>query len=315
MPSSRVEETARLKNISKGIILTSYSRIKQGDSWSPPPHGDNVPEELRGEEAAEHTSPEEQQESASELLPGGRETGIYLHALLEETPPPEVLEYSFEEWSNSELVLQRARDLARQYAYREKYIAGALKLVYGALRSPLHACASEGNEQLNMPGGIASAERYSREMSFIYPIPEKFHPLLCNVGLVQTKPDQAPFQVGRGYLQGLIDLVFYYNNRYYLLDWKSDRLPLFNCQKIEEHVERNYKLQAIIYSLAVTRLLKIIEKDDFEKHFGGVLYTFLRGVEQENSQDYSRAVWFSRPSYNTLKEWENSLLQRNEWGA
>ena len=314
MPHSRSEDAARLKNNNKGVILTSYSRIKQGESWNPPPPGDDILEELRGDEAGRIPATG-LQASDLEQLPGGRETGIYLHALLEETPPSEVRGYNFTEWSNSTQVQKRASELARQYAYRKTYITGALKLVYNALSSPLYVFSKKGNEQLKMPGGIASAELFNQEMSFIYPIPEKYHPLLCNKNDIHIPPGEDRFRVGRGYLQGLIDLVFKYNDLYYLLDWKSDRLPLFNRQTIADHVESNYKLQAMIYSLAVIRLMNVNREADYENRFGGVLYLFLRGLKEEGQQDSSGAVWFSRPPYSKLIYWEKELLQRNEWGT
>lgn len=320
LPPSRAEAAARLKINSKGVILTSYSRIKQGESWNPPQPGEEIHEELDNQETAGYASSGDSAAiTDTSELPGGKDTGIFLHALLEETDPAELLNYSRKQWVNDDHVFQRASTMARQYGYPENYLPEALLLVYNALRTPLQVQAGNRQGQFVMPGGIASAEQFSREMSFIYPIPEETHPLLGKTGAEKVSSDQQPFQVKRGYLQGLIDLVFKYENHFYLLDWKSDRLPSYDSQYLAGHVDHNYSLQAVIYCLAVIRLLAIQNEVDYEKRFGGIIYLFLRGLcpisNNETGRTTNQGLWFIRPSFPQVKTWETELLQRQEWGA
>ncbi len=90
------------------------------------------------------------------------------------------------------------------------------------------------------------------------------------------------FSFKNDYIKGFIDLVFLYEDKYYIIDWKTNYLGLssndYNLENLHEHMKQHdYFLQAAIYLEALKRHLKILEKD-FEKNFGGVFYIFLRGL-------------------------------------
>lgn len=87
-----------------------------------------------------------------------------------------------------------------------------------------------------------------------------------------------------GYLKGYIDLVFEHDGRYWVLDWKSNHLGL----RVEDYAppalaaamaEHGYHLQQLLYTVAVHRhLRRTLQGYDYERHFGGALYLFVRGV-------------------------------------
>jgi exodeoxyribonuclease V beta subunit len=86
-------------------------------------------------------------------------------------------------------------------------------------------------------------------------------------------------------LRGFIDLVFEYKGKAYILDWKSNWLgadaQTYQAPALQQAMHTNqYDLQARIYALAVHRwLAKSLGKQyQYERHFGGVIYLFLRGV-------------------------------------
>jgi exodeoxyribonuclease V beta subunit len=87
-----------------------------------------------------------------------------------------------------------------------------------------------------------------------------------------------------GYLRGFIDLVFEHGGRYHLLDWKSNHLGDlphdYAAQSLQRTMlQQGYQLQALLYALALHRHLgQRLPDYDFERHFGGVLYVFVRGV-------------------------------------
>lgn len=87
-----------------------------------------------------------------------------------------------------------------------------------------------------------------------------------------------------GYLKGFIDLVFEHDGRFYVLDWKSNHLG-FSAQdyapdRLEEAMQSHgYHLQHLLYSVALHRhLRRSLPGYEFARHFGGVLYLFVRGV-------------------------------------
>ncbi|MDD2881355.1 MAG: exodeoxyribonuclease V subunit beta [Rhodoferax sp.] len=85
-----------------------------------------------------------------------------------------------------------------------------------------------------------------------------------------------------GLLTGFMDLVFQAHGRYYVLDYKSNRLPNYAPATLKAAMlDHRYDVQAVLYVLALDRLLKSRLPDyDFDQHMGGALYWFVRGVDQ-----------------------------------
>jgi exodeoxyribonuclease V beta subunit len=96
-----------------------------------------------------------------------------------------------------------------------------------------------------------------------------------------------------GFMNGSIDAVFRIQDgadRFIVCDYKSNRLhydtdtdPVarYNNASMEaKMLEDGYFFQALIYSLALHRYLKQrVANYDFDTHFGGVAYLFLRGLD------------------------------------
>ena len=110
-----------------------------------------------------------------------------------------------------------------------------------------------------------------------------------------------------GYLSGYIDLVFEHGERYYVLDWKSNHLGATAddyggaalARTMREH---GYHLQQLIYAVALDRYLRRrLPRYEPERHFGGVLYLFVRGVRPDwRAGDAPAGVYFDRPGVATL---------------
>lgn len=88
-----------------------------------------------------------------------------------------------------------------------------------------------------------------------------------------------------GMLTGFMDLVLRHEGRYYVLDYKSNRLPGYDPKQLQQAMlAHRYDVQAVLYVLALHRLLKSrLTGYDFDQHIGGALYLFLRGVDQPGS--------------------------------
>lgn len=86
-----------------------------------------------------------------------------------------------------------------------------------------------------------------------------------------------------GMLHGFIDLLFEYDGKFYVADYKSnylgDSLEDYSQEKMrQKNQDSFYDLQYLIYSVALHRYLTNSLSDyDFDKHFGGVYYFYLRG--------------------------------------
>lgn len=109
----------------------------------------------------------------------------------------------------------------------------------------------------------------------------------------QSRPALQAQQLN-GLLTGFMDIVFEHQGRYYVLDYKSNKLDTY----AQEHIVRSmlshrYEVQYTLYILAVHRLLKSrLPNYDYEQHMGGAFYLYLRGIDQAG-----QGVYFSRPSF------------------
>ncbi|WP_412536797.1 exodeoxyribonuclease V subunit beta [Marinobacter sp. MIT932201] len=96
-----------------------------------------------------------------------------------------------------------------------------------------------------------------------------------------------------GMLKGFIDLVFEHEGRYYVLDYKSNTLgeddSAYTDQAMGDAIlDKRYDLQYVLYLLALHRLLKARLPDyDYDRHVGGAVYLFLRGIDSTGGGAFS----------------------------
>ena len=113
----------------------------------------------------------------------------------------------------------------------------------------------------------------------------------------------------RGFLKGFIDLVFEHEGRYFILDWKSNHLgdtPAHYARAALAAAmsEQGYHLQYLLYAVALDRLLRTRIADyDPERHFGGAVYLFVRGVRPgwHDADGQPSGVFFDRPAPATIR--------------
>ncbi|MBU2870512.1 exodeoxyribonuclease V subunit beta [Colwellia sp. E2M01] len=100
-----------------------------------------------------------------------------------------------------------------------------------------------------------------------------------------------------GMMHGFIDLIFEYQGKYYLCDYKSnhlgDNFSDYQFGALLDNVEKNYyDLQYLIYALALHRYLQQnLQGYDVNKNFGGVYYLYLRGMKN-TSQHQGCGVYY-----------------------
>jgi len=138
---------------------------------------------------------------------------------------------------------------------------------------------------------------------------EFYYPFAFPVGDPLQIPD-CDIVVGRHcFVRGFMDLVFKHNGKYFIADWKSNRLDagyghqaLNNCMNVA-----GYRLQYKLYTVALLRWLKQTLGDRFDggNHFGGVFYFFLRGMGTGNGN----GIYFVSPAeVGTLEYLESEIL-------
>jgi exodeoxyribonuclease V beta subunit len=108
----------------------------------------------------------------------------------------------------------------------------------------------------------------------------------------------------RGMVNGVIDLVFEHRGRFCIADYKSNflggRFADYEAGRLRAAVyERRYDLQYLLYTLALHRYLRRrLSGYDYERHFGGVYYLFLRGMRPETGP--ACGVYFDRPAADLI---------------
>jgi exodeoxyribonuclease V beta subunit len=157
------------------------------------------------------------------------------------------------------------------------------------LRSLREGCITE--MQFQLPVAHLSAERLSAALLQDPEIQSHEPSRYWAAGL-----SQWGFSDFAGYFQGFIDLIFEHEGRWFVADYKSNLLRDYRTDAIRQAmVDKNYLLQARLYALALHRHLQVhLEGYDFDTHFGGVTYLFMRGFP-------SQGIWFNRPSLEAIE--------------
>jgi exodeoxyribonuclease V beta subunit len=241
---------------------------------------------------------------SGEVLPGGAETGIFLHDILATVALADLASTGdFAAWFAKPAVARLLEKLRRRHARPADHVALAAQLVHRAYTLPV---------RLGGPviAGLASAQATLREVEFLFPIPERAHPLLSQ------PPTATPsWKVERGVVKGFVDLLFEHEGRVFVCDWKSDDLPRFDLDTLASHCNENYDVQARIYAIATLRLCGITTSADYTQRFGGVVFCFLRGLgdQYEGSGD-TPGIHFFKPTWEDILAWETDMLGQQFWG-
>ncbi len=209
-----------------------------------------------------------QTESEVEELPHGAATGTLLHAILEKIDYPDVLSAAdadallLEETSTRKCIDQMLNryPLWDNDTTSEQRLLVA-RIIWQTLRTPL-----------SLLEGVPLAALTDRRHEVEFWLPAHG---LCSAGVPDIRLEHT-------YLSGFIDLLFRYEGRYYVLDWKSNWSPSGDYGRSTlDGIMRahNYDLQYRIYLLALDRLLRLsLSGYNPAIHLGGICYVFLRGI-------------------------------------
>ncbi|WP_053238023.1 UvrD-helicase domain-containing protein [Sandaracinus amylolyticus] len=298
------ERFTTLRGAARGIEVTSYTRMKAGRArlGLDRTHDDQTAwiEELASDATAAVVPIE-----ADDPLPAGAAFGVFVHEILEHVDVQHVIASA-----DRDALLAHEPTSALFAASAERngidprVIPPSAELVMRTLKTPIRAGT------LALPEGFASLTKTVAEMSFLHPIPERAHPLFGD----WQSPDRAPLTIERGFVRGVIDLIFEHAGRIYVLDWKTDRLPTYDAASLEAHVAAHYEIQARLYALGVARMLRIASASEHDARFGGIVYCFVRGMKA-NKRGPTEGVTFARPTFDTLAEWDRALRDEDApWG-
>lgn len=188
-------------------------------------------------------------------LPAGKDTGIALHLIFEHI--------TFENVRNATCasdLIQEIQEILGKSLFVE-WIPLLAEMVFNTLKTPLISSFSLCDL---LPG------QYFKEVEFLH-----------------------PENTGKNFMKGVIDLVFVYNEKYYIVDWKTNWLGKSDEDYSEERMQNamkahHYFLQAEIYRGALEKYIKKFTPTPFQEIFGGIFYLFLRGMQPNSSNGVFR---------------------------
>ncbi|HDC4322284.1 exodeoxyribonuclease V subunit beta [Aeromonas hydrophila] len=230
-----------------------------------------------------------QQEEAPQpsifTFPKGARPGTLLHSLFE------TIDFQS---AGGEPLAEHIATLLAQDGFDESWAQVLQQQVEAVLDTPLETGFGEPVRLRDL-----APERKQVELEFFLPMGRVTAPALtalCQQHDPLSRGNKPlSFATVQGMLKGFIDLVFEWQGRWYLLDYKSNHLGMspadYSRSALEQAMaEHRYDLQYQLYSLALHRLLALrLPGYDFDQHFGGVFYLFLRGMPQGG-------IFHTRPS-------------------
>lgn len=207
---------------------------------------------------------------SADVLPGGTRIGSMFHHIFENIDfktvvngPADILADD-----NSRGVVSSAMALFR---IDPQWIPQIARMVAATLRRPIDL-----DGRALVLGQLAPTRR-RHEMEFYFPLSG---PLTKQLRVPECIAAAGPCR--EMMIRGFIDLVFRWRGRYYIADWKSNRLPegYDQADMAKEMASAGYELQYQLYAVAALRWLKDQLGDRFDpfRHFGGAFYIFIRGM-------------------------------------
>ena len=242
-------------------------------------------------------------------FPAGAAPGTFIHAIFEH------LDFTGDA-AHKEAV---TADQMERYGIEEEWKPVLLKMVADVLATPM----GEKDTPLRL-SEIPDSDRLN-ELEFYFPLnpieSDAFSTFVHEMTAAST--DTLPEKLGKltfspqqGFLHGFMDLVFRKDGKYWLLDWKSNRLGTVKDAYDQTGMAREmaahlYTLQYHLYIVALNRYLETTLADyDYERDFGGALYVFVRGV----SEDGTTGVFFHKPEADVIAELSGMLIADTSGG-
>lgn len=284
--------------IDRNWRITSYSGlVKQGASH----HFDDAVTDilLLDVDSSDEQQEEEQLEPEKSIFtfPKGARPGTFLHTLFEEVEFTELATAD----SNSDIIVNLMESEQLDLAW----LPILQQLVDTVLATPLDGKQLKLNQK-------QPAQRLV-EMEFLLPIEILTAPALNRViqrhDPLSAKAGDLGFHSTQGMLKGFIDLVFEHQGKYYVLDWKSnylgDNVADYHGEALKAAMaDHRYDLQYQIYALALHRFLRSrVPNYDYQTHFGGVYYLFLRGMDGASEH----GIFSARPTLEFLEDMDSLI--------
>lgn len=206
----------------------------------------------------------------SDELPGGTRMGSMFHHIFEHIDFQAVTDGPADIMAVDSVQAVVASAMAL-YRIEPHWAPRIARIVAVTLRTPIQVDGAA------LVLGRLTLSQRRHELEFYFPFVERFPPGDRVPGCSLSED-----ACGEMVMRGFIDLIFTWRDRYYIADWKSNRLAngYDYAPMAAEIAAAGYDLQYRIYSIATLRWLtqRLGDRFDPQRHFGGVFYIFIRGA-------------------------------------
>ncbi|QJC35459.1 exodeoxyribonuclease V subunit beta [Enterobacteriaceae endosymbiont of Donacia proxima] len=140
----------------------------------------------------------------------------------------------------------------------------------------------------------------------------KYNDIISKYDIISSKLNKLNFTTISGFLSGIMDLVFLWEKKFYIIDYKSSWLGNNNedykIKNLEKDIYLNrYDIQYNFYALALHKYLKYrIKNYNYEKFFGGIIYLYIRGLDYKIKKH--NGVWETKPSIKLINKLNKLFL-------
>ncbi len=258
----------------------------------------------KADEDSKEISTASNKEFSIHTFPRGTRAGLFIHEVFENI------------------------DFQNPASEESQSLIGELLHTYGIAKSWVPVICNNACAVLNHPLGSKNAafrlaeispSMRVHELEFYFPAsrisPRKLAELIFgNHSKMNTSTPISLSRLGleefQGFVRGFIDLVFTIQGKWFLADWKSNYLGDSTESYCRENLlhtmfEKHYYLQYHLYALALHRhLQRTLPGYDYDKHFGGIFYFFIRGIDHNNSHS---GIFFDRPAVELINELESYM--------
>lgn len=254
--------------------------------------------------------PEDESKDSLFTFPRGAGAGTTLHRILE------LIDFSRGEAPENETIV---RTILEQGRFDERWIPVVCRML-------------ERLRTVRLDDGLVLGEIGRRqrldELEFYFPLRSAAPATLVELfaahgkasiaGGIPERIERLELNTADGYMHGFIDCVCSHHQRYYLIDWKSNYLGGTLGDYTRKHIDRSmldecYFLQYHIYAVALDRYLTTRLPDyDYERHFGGVYYVYLRGMQ--DGAPAGTGAYFDRPERSLIRALGSELIPKYDNG-
>jgi exodeoxyribonuclease V beta subunit len=308
-----------LRTMSRGVQqcwrTASFSALASAERELPEPAEEGVDRDETADDAAAAAASAVEAGQVVRGFPRGRRLGNLVHKLFE------TIEFGA---AAAVALREPTARLLPAYGVEPQWCDALCAAVIDVLDTPLTA----GTPPLTLR--LVPARRQLRELEFVFPVALEASGAPAGAVTATTLADvfaahgapwlaedyvarvrRLPFAALSGYLKGYVDLVFAHDERWFVVDYKTNdlgnraedyRRPALVAAMVRHH----YVLQYHLYVVALHRYLQQrLPGYDYERHFGGALYLFVRGMAP--AHEPGCGVFFDRPARALVEGLSDSL--------